>query len=78
MEVFLMNWIKVEDKLPEDSGTVLAWTNRGYHILAWCNLPTKQWLTDGDNLPLMDDFIVAWCEITEPNFVSDEEISGED
>ena len=60
-----MNWIKVKDRLPENNKTVLAWTSRADTVFVWYNLITEQWLTDDDNLPLADGFIVAWRKIEE-------------
>lgn len=62
-----MNWIKVKDRLPEDSATVLAWTSRADTVLAWYSPIAEQWLTDDDNLPLADGFVVAWQKIKQYN-----------
>lgn len=69
-----MSWIKVKDRLPEGGTSALAMTNEGDYVVVFYSATDKHWHTDGiPCLPLVDDFIVAWCEIAEPNFVSDDE-----
>ena len=66
-----MSWIKTKDGLPEDIGTVLAWTSQGY-LLVWYSSTHQQWRMDDNGLPLADGYVVAWQRIEEYNWEDDE------
>ena len=65
-----MNWISVEDKLPEDeSKTYLVYGANNYVQIMWFNIGNKEWWNSHTLIVLKvsDSVITHWQPIIAPN-----------
>lgn len=59
----VMEWISVKDRLPEDTGYVLAWSPRYQEVvIAWYSEEEDFWRTEDDLAP----FPSHWMPLPEP------------
>ncbi len=58
-----MNWINVNDALPEHERDVLAWSNKTFYVANFSQI-TRRFYCSFDNDRI--DNVTHWCEITPP------------
>lgn len=60
-----MNWVKVEDKLPDDHIAVLIWHEKYSFQFAWYYPKEEAWyLRNGEAVPILPP--QCWCELELP------------
>ena len=58
-------WISVKERLPEDNGAYLVYTQEEYIGLFWFDRDEKEWTEESD-FPCLEGYVTHWMPLSEP------------